>query len=495
MEKNFSEHVAPTDEISLDLVKKRAITGVFVLTGRTFIFQVINFISTSILLPYFLEISEYGVFWAVSAIVAFFGYFSDIGLAAALIQKKQPLKSSELRTTFFIQQLLVLSIVVLIFLLTPFFQGWYNLSKEGVYLLWALAFSFFLNSLKTIPSVILERKIQFHKLVVPQIVEAIVYNVIVVIFAWKGFGILSFVWAVLARSIVGVTAIYIIQPWMPGFTFDKVSLKKLFRFGIPYQLNTFLAMIKDDGVVLLLTGILGTGGLGLVVWAKKWSEAPLRFFMDVIIKVTFPAFARMQSHKKSLENALTASIFFICLIVFPTVIGLILIAPMLIEIFEKYERWRPALVPLMIFGVSTIFSAITTQLTNLFNAIGKIKIHFKFMAMWTLLTWILVPTLSLKYGIIGTALGYSLVSATSVVAIFIAYQYVHFSLWKAVLKPLIASSIMGIVVFLGRLFLPISILALIIVILLGIVSYTIVSLMLMPELPRMLRKIYLVLKS
>jgi len=63
---------------------------------------------------------------------------------------------------------------------------------------------------------------------------------------------------------------------------------------------------------------------------------------------------------------------------------------------------------LNVIGVNTIFASITTPITNLLNAVGKIKITFYLMLMWTVLTYLIVLPLALKYGVNGAALGYAL---------------------------------------------------------------------------------------
>src|SRR4030043_538145 len=108
----------PTDEISLEAVKSRAVRGIVVLTGRTFLLSVLSLGATGFF-TVFLDPKEFGIFWIVSAIVNFLSYFSDIGLAAALIQKKDRLTNEDLKTTFTIQQILVFSLVLILFLLTP----------------------------------------------------------------------------------------------------------------------------------------------------------------------------------------------------------------------------------------------------------------------------------------------------------------------------------------------------------------------------------------
>ena len=310
-----SGHLDPTNEITLDNVKKRAVSGVAVLTGRTLILNVISFVAQG-LLWLFIEPGEFGVFLLVSATINFLSYFADIGLGAALIQKKEKPESSDYKTVFAVQEILVVTICLVVFAISPIISRTHSLSHQGLMLLYALNISFFLASLKNIPSIILERKLDFVKFVVPQVLENVIYNVTLVYFAWRGFGITSFTYAVLVRGVLGVIAMYVVQPWKPGFALSKSSLKSLLKFGIPYQINNLLATVKDDGMTIVVGGILGSYGLGILGTAQKLVQYPLRFFMDNVTKVTFPAFSRMQDDKADLERSLTRSIFFICALVF-----------------------------------------------------------------------------------------------------------------------------------------------------------------------------------
>src|SRR5688572_8540103 len=103
-----------TPEIDLHSIKKRSIAGVVALTSRTFVVQIITFVAT-FALTVFLSPSVYGTFFLVSAVVNFLTYFSDIGLAAALIQKKESVTKHDLKTTFTIQQALVITLIILLF--------------------------------------------------------------------------------------------------------------------------------------------------------------------------------------------------------------------------------------------------------------------------------------------------------------------------------------------------------------------------------------------
>lgn len=485
------EHLEPTGEIELDVVKKRAVKGVALLTGRTLILNLISFISQGLLWA-FLDPSQFGVFLVVSATVNFLSYFADIGLGAALIQKKETPQEEDYRTVFTVQEILVSIIFIIILLLGPVLAKTHSLTHEGLILLYALGGSFLLASLKNIPSIQLERKLEFGKFIIPQVLENMVYSIAVVFFAWKGLGITSFTYAVLIRGVVGLVAIYILNPWKPGLGFNLKSFKNLIKFGIPYQLNNFLATVKDDGMVIVLGGILGTAGVGILGTAKKLAEYPLRFFMDNVTKVTFPAFSRMQDDKAELEKSLTRSIFFICALVFPSLVGLIIIFPILITVIPKYAKWSPAYIPLIFLSVNSLWAAASTQLTNFLNSVGKIKTTFKLMIMWTVLTWALVPILSIKYGVNGAAFSYLLIGSSSAVVFYIVKKYLNWSIYHSVMVPLLSSLVMGAVLIILRGVLTINVKTFMVMILAGGLTYLgVLYLVLGQSLIEDVKKIYL----
>jgi len=433
-------------EIDLGAVKKRSFVGVLALTSRTFLVQVVSFAST-FFLTIFLDPQIFGIYGIVTASIAIFRNFSDIGLAAALIQKKEQVTKEDLKTTFVVQQILAVLLFAAIFAVSPLLKRVYGFDQSAIFLLYALGFSFFLSSLKTIPSVLLERTLQFNLLIIPQLLETLVYSVLVVIFAWRGMGINSFSYAVLAQGIVGLIAMYIVSPWKPGFAFSRHSLRKLLKFGVPYQANTFVAMAKDDLMTIFLGKVIGTTGLGYLLWAKKWAEQPLRFFMDNVLKVTFPAFSRMQEDREELRKAVEKSVFFLAFLTFPILVGFSLLASSLVEVIPRWTKWQPALLALYLYCFNSAWATVSTTMTNLLNALGKIKTTFKLMLMWLVLTWVLMPILGVKLGYNGIALSAAIISVSSVVAVYCAKKSINFDLRSSVGKPLVASLSMGVVLF------------------------------------------------
>lgn len=468
------------EEIDLATIKKRSVAGVVALTSRTFFLQIVNF-AAMFLLTIFLAPQVFGVFFVVTAVVNLLNYFSDIGLAAALIQKKEKLTQDDLKTTFTIQQTLVVFLVIIALLASSRFAIFYNLSPAGLWLFRALVISFFLSSLKTIPSILLERKLDFNRLIIPQIGETILFNLVAVTLAWKGAGLTSFTWAVLIRGITGLILMYSVSPWIPGFSFNKASAKKLLSFGVPFQANSFLALLKDDLLTVFLGKILPFTQVGFIGWAQKWANMPLRFIMDSVIKVTFPAYSRLQDNLPVLRVGIEKALFAVCFLAFPALVGLALLAPSLVEFLPRYMKWQPALLSLYFFCLQASFACVSTILTNVLNATGRIKTTLKLMVMWTILTWIFTPIFIYFWGFNGVAPAAVLIGTTVVLPIWLVKKIVDFALWDNVGKPLLGALVMGVVLYLAIPLVVGSLPSIALIVLLGVIIYLAVMLVLAKE--------------
>ncbi len=427
--------------LDIELIKKRAISGIVTFTIRTFFVQAFTFFATFIL-TILLDPSIFGVFFLVSSILNLFVYFSDIGLAAALVQKREEPTKEDYSTVFFLQQAIIITLVVIGLIFSSKIAGFYKLDHQSLFLLRILIFSLLLSSLKTLPSIILERHMNFTKLVIPQILENVVFYSVAMVLAYFKFGLSSFTWAVLARGLIGLVVLYIISPWKPSWIFDYKKAKKLTSFGVPFQLNSILALIKDDLLTVFVGKILTHAEIGYIGWSQKFAFVPLRFFMDNTIKVTFPSYSRLQHDLKILKQAVEKSIFFVTFLVYPSLAGILLIIPKLVKIIPNYGKWEPALPLLFLFVINAAFAAVNTTLTNILFAIGKPNIILKLMVFWTILTWVLTFFLVKTYGFYGVALASAIVAASTSITVYFVKQVVDVSIFKNILIPIASTLFM-----------------------------------------------------
>lgn len=457
-------------ELDVAQIITRSTRGMIALVQRSFLLQIISAVATFIL-AYYLDSSIFGVFAVVNAVIGFLAYFSDVGLAAALIQKKEALTDKDLSTTFTIQQILVGIILTIGFLGTPLIQDLYHLDQQSTWLYWSLLVSFIFSSLKTIPSILLERKLEFQKLVIPQIIETLVFNIVTVFLAWKGYGITSFTWGILLRGVTGFLCMYAIAPWRFRFGISKSVASTLFRFGIPFQSNSLLALVKDDLLFLVLGRVLTLEQIGFIFLGKRLSELPLRTVMDNVMRVTFPAFSRLQHDSKLLVKALEKTTFGIALIVFPLYVSMIFFIQPFMELVPRYQKWEGALLSFYFLCVTSIAASLSTPLTNALNAIGKIKITLGLMVMWIVLTWMLVLTFIQFIGYHGFAMALMVISWTLIVVVVIVKRYIPIQFIPQVSVQAIAAVIQGILFALLVPNVPHTFLWLFVVGVMGIVTY------------------------
>lgn len=429
----------------MDDLKKKTILSTLSLFFQSGYSAVLGF-AANLILTILLSPQIFGIYFTVLSIIAILNYFSDIGLAASLIQKKE-IENKEVSTVFTVQQILIITVVIIGFFASPFIVSFYKLPVEGKFLYQALLFSFFLSSLKTIPSIFLERKIQFQKIVFVQVIENTTFYLIVIILALAGWGLKSFTVAVILRSLIGVVVIYSISFWKPQFGIDIISLKRLLSFGVPFQMSSFLALIKDDLLILYLGRVLGFQALGYIGWAKKWAESPIRIIMDSLSRILFPLFSRFQKEKGRLSRLIEKIIYYQSALIVPATLGLALIMGKMVQLIPRYSKWESALPLFYIFCLSSLLSSYSTPFMNLLNGLGKVKISFYFMVCWTALTWILTPLLTKLYGVYGFPLTLVILSSSFILVQQQAKKIVPFSFIKNVIPFLLSGLVMSLTVF------------------------------------------------
>ncbi len=424
-------------------VKNRSFASVVSLIGQSSYSAIIGFAAFFILT---LKSGVYllGVYGTVLATMSAFTYITNLGLGAAIMQKKE-VNQTDLSSAFYLQFVLTVIAVILGFILTPqVFQFYHDLPESAIMLYWALLFSFFILSLKSIPSVLLEREIQIYKVVFVQAVENTVFYGAIIVLVFMGYELGSLIFAVIARSLVGLILIFILRPWRPRLLFSLSASKSLLAYGLPFQGNSFLALIKDDLLIIYLGGAIGLQNLGIVMFGKKYAEFSIRIIMDNLNRVAFPLFARFQNDKELLQKSLGKVLFFNSLLIFPAIVGGIFVFDAVLKIMPGgyYEKWNGALFSFYFFSISSLLISQSTPFINLFNAIGKVILSLGFMVLWTTLIWLLVPSLIVVMGANGISVAFMLMATSVIFVVIQAKKYVEFSLYEHIRISVVASFLM-----------------------------------------------------
>lgn len=428
-------------------VKHKAVRGIIALTGRTMFLQLVNGLAL-LVLQGILNASQIGVYIVVASVIRIFNLFTDVGLGAALIQKRDDLTHEDLKVAFTMQEVLVLGAIILGVVFTPQVQRWANLDGDGIFLYRVLLLILFISSLKAIPSILLERRLAFERQILPQILEAIVFNILVVALAIKGFGVRSYSWAFLISALAGLPVYYLISPWKISLGFSKNIAKKLLSYGVAYQGKSFLAVVKDDLLTFFLSGLVGTTGVGFWGTAQRWAYFPYRFIVDSVTKVTFPAYSRFQEHQEFLRQSMEKSLFAVSLVLFPILILASFSVAPLIHIFPRYLKWEPALISFYFLCAQAGIAGLTNILVNVLDAVGHVRTTLGLMIFWIIGTWVLTIIAVSRYGFTGIAIAAFVVSLSIFLVIYLVKKVVRFNFVGSIWQPVISCLIMGVALYL-----------------------------------------------
>lgn len=447
-EENLTE-ISDIDSEEIHDIKKRSVQGVLSYTVRTFFNYGVALVAQAAF-TLLLSPEQFGVYFIVQAMIGIFTFLSDVGLAATLIQKKTDPTVVEMRTTFTVQQILATVIFLIIVALTPYWRSTQGFGQTELLLVYALGASFWFASLKTVPSLLLERKLRFDRLVIPAMIENTVFYIVAAFLAWRGFGVSSFTYAVILRSILGVVAVYWLQRWPIGFAFDWNTLKRMANFGVKFQANDLLSRIKDDLFIFFLGSWLGPEAIGFIGWAKQWSRFPYQMTVTNVISITFPTFSRLQDKKEQLAKAVEKTLYFVSLFIFPLLVGMSIFIFPLLQVVPGVSKWQPASWSLVFFCLSILFAGISTPLTNTLSATGKINKTLLLMGVWTVLTWTITPALIWLMGFNGVSLAALVISGgTLFLPILYVQRTIPFRFWENVWRQTVATLAMTVIALLG----------------------------------------------
>lgn len=386
---------------SVEDLKRKSLSGIGALVKRQAVVRLLSFFA-NLALARLLVPQVFGVYAIVAFIVHFFSLFGDVGIGAALIQKKGEPSRDEVSSTFWLQQALVWAVVCLALAAAPLALKLYpSLPPYSVWLVRALALSFALSSLKTIPAILMERRLDFRSIALVDIAETLFFYGTALAFALAGFEVWSFIIAAIARSASGAAAIWLLSGWRPALVFKTEFFKGLLRFGLPYQGNTLLGFTREALTPLFVGVFCGPLGVGYVAWAKSLALAPL-MLSEAFGRVAFPAFSRIQEDREMLGRAVERSIRCITMVMFPVTAVMLALGPEIISVLFT-AKWLPALPAYYFYCTSPAAIGVVLPMTSAILSLGKSGLLLRLMVLLTLMEWGFGVPFILYFGFNGVA--------------------------------------------------------------------------------------------
>jgi PST family polysaccharide transporter len=379
---------APSAEPNYSLAARSASGGALLLVRQVLV-QGMNFCGI-IFLARYLSIADYGFYGIVFFLFAFITNFGDVGLSASLLRQKEEPGPEDYSCVFTAQLALCAAAAAVFAAVSPLLCRAYKLPASHSAYFILIAASLLATAFRAAPTARLERHLDFKWLSVIEIIHAAVYNVMVSLMAYYGYGPLSFSLSLLCRVILGSVLVNIACRAPLRLNFSWALVKKHLAFGLPYQIGIFVNALKDSISPVIIGLVLGAAHTGRVNMASTIVTFPV-LLLFILNRLFFPAFSRLAGAGadggRALERLFALSVRLMNALAAPLAIFvLLLLEPFTLHIFG--DKWvEPETMELCyLLWAANLFLPTLMVCTSLMNALGKSKTVLKFNLLWMALT-------------------------------------------------------------------------------------------------------------
>lgn len=434
-------------------LKSKTIHGIMWSAVDNFSKQGIQFI-ISIIIARILVPADYGLIGMLTIFFAVAQSIVDSGFGTALIQKKNPTQI-DYSTVFYFNIFVGTILYSILFFCAPLIAGFYQ-QPQLLNLTRFLGLNIIINSFSLIQANIFIKQIDFKITTKIGILSVILSGTIGIYLAYKGFGVWSLAIQQIIWALLNSILLWILSRWRPAFMFSLTSLKTMFRFGSRLLASGLLNVIFTNIYNLIIGKAFTANQLGFYTQAQKIQNMPSNLIGRTVNRVTFPVFATIQDDNSRLKQGYRKTIKLVVFIVFPIMIGLMVVAEPLVSILLT-EKWLPSVIFLQLLCIVGLTYPLSSINLNILKVKGRSDTFFRLEVAKKILIVISVA-ISLPFGLMALVISQVIIS---LVGYFLNMYYsgrlIDFSIRDQlidILPSFMLSACMGISIYFGGLLLP-----------------------------------------
>lgn len=454
-------------------LSQKATHGMVWVVLSTIVTRILGFI-TSIVLARLLIPADFGLFAIGLLAINTMGIFRDLGFGAALIYKKDDPKHSAANTAFILLPIAASLFFVITYISAPYISIIFaNDAVEPI--IKVLALTFVISSVGIVPSMLLEKELEFKKKVLPETLPQVAYALVAIGLALSGYGVWSLVYGQILHAVLTAGLIWMISKWRPSFRFDKKVAADMFKYSkhiLGASFVVFLTMNIDNAII---GKMLGMEALGFYTIAYMIANLPATQITHLVSRVMFPVYSKLQDDKNALRSAYLKVLSYVSMLSIPMAFGIFVIAPDFVRVVLG-EKWMPAVPALQVLAIAGLIRSIIAIGGFLFTGSGRADLDFKMNAFRFVVIVVTIYPLTINFGILGTSISILLgILATIPIWITKSIEVTNMRVLdylKTFFYVCVGAIIMsGCVWGLLKLFVKVQIIELLLIIIIGIIIY------------------------
>jgi len=433
-------------------IKAKTVRAAGWVAGTRVIAQVISF-AFGIALARLLIPDDFGLIAMVLVFTGLANLLSDVGLGAALIQKKDA-QEVHFSSVFWLNLAVGCLLAAILYIVAPVLGQFYErVEVEGICRTLALMFP--VGALAMVARTRLIKDLEFKYISLSEVVALVISGVVAVTLAVKGFGYWSLVTHILLQQIIKTIIIWNVASWKPTRAFNRDALRILMGFSLSVFATQLLQYITRNIDKLLLGKFLGGQPLGIYDKAQSMMLFPLQNVSHVVGSIMFPSLSLIQSETERVKMIYLRSTRVIALVTFPMMAGMFVVADSFV-IGVLGPQWSEVIPVLQIFCFAGVAASIVTVTGALYQSQGAAALQLR-VNLITQPIRIAGIVAGLPWGALGVAIGFTATSfINGLITLVIAGRLVNlsiFTLARYLLPIFFPAMLMATVLYIMRPFL------------------------------------------
>ena len=371
--------------------------------GNNLIYKILELACTqgilfavSVVLARILSPEEYGTISLITIFITIANVFVQSGFSMALIQKKDA-DDSDYSSVFCISMILAALLYLVLWLTSGWIARYYEtpilkplLKVTGIIL--------FPGALVSIQSAYISRNMQFRKLLIASVIAVIISGTGAIILALRGAG----AWAMSLQQIIyyfvlaGVLLVMI--TWKPRLRCDLIRVKVLFSFGWKILVSGLLDTLWNSVYGLVIGKQFSAADLGGYNRGDQFPKLIASNLGSAVQAVMLPAYSNVQDEKERLRAMLADTIRYSVFFLFPMMAGLIVVARPLVIVLLT-DKWLFCVPYLQLLCLYYALYPVHTANLAALNAQGRSDLFLR-LELMKKVSGIFFLLIGLKHGII-----------------------------------------------------------------------------------------------
>jgi len=327
-------------------------------------------LGTTLLLARVLSPSDYGLMEIAMIFINFVGFFNEIGMGAAIVQKTK-LSPTAVNGCFAIaigsSSLLLLGTVLTSGLIAGFFKH-----PELQPMLSTLAIGFVIGSFGAIPEAFLRKEMQFKTIAGVRILAILIQSIVSVGLALAGFGVWALVWGSLTMAAIGSIGVFLLSPWRPKGRYGIREAVDLVLFGMHVTITRVFWFLYSNADRVIVGKVLGSASVGIYGMAFSLATLPSGQITSLVTNVTSPLFSKLQHDLPALSKVVLNMTRGIAIITYPALLGMLVCSHELILV-ALGPKWIDAQIPFVALCLMGLIKSVDPLLSQVLTSIGQVK--------------------------------------------------------------------------------------------------------------------------